>query len=305
MARYTRKQIVTCVSIVVILLLTALAGYAASRAEQLSLPIPKSLAYATTLLPAVSGLLLEAGYDLTRVQERRKRLPRGDTPRPPFVIVANTVIFIYSTVVITLLGTHAAPSPGLNCGLREKWTTMFSRKNVEKIRTIQQSFSCCGFQNSRDMAWPFPDKTHKVTACETTFGHTNGCLGAWKGEEQRIAGTLMAVVGLVVIWQFVIIAVPTDRESWIHNVIPDRVSRLIADEENGGNSGRATNFLPDFNRYSDRVQEEVSDDESESGARRTIEEGTQRAKNALTSGGDEEDEEDEAHAPHENEWLRN
>jgi hypothetical protein len=78
---------------------------------------------------------------------------------------------------------------------------MYSHKKVEGIRTIQQAFNCCGLKNSKDMAWPFPDKEHKVTACETTFGHSNGCFGPWKGEEQRVAGILMAVVGLVFIWQ--------------------------------------------------------------------------------------------------------
>ncbi|KAF1950995.1 hypothetical protein CC80DRAFT_215145 [Byssothecium circinans] len=297
---YTRKQVVTCISIVFLLLVTALAGYATSRIDRLSLPIPNSLAYATTVLPIVSGLLLEAGYDFTRVQERRKRLPRGNTPRPPLVIVVNTLIFIYSTVVITLLGTHAAPSSGLDCGLREKWTGLYSHKNVARVKTIQDAFNCCGFKHSRDMAWPFPDKTHKVTACEEAFGHTNGCLSPWKGEEQRVSGILMATVALVFLWQFAIIAIPTERESWLHSVVPDRVSRLITDEEHGGNSGRATNYLPDFNEYSDRVQEEVSDDEAESGARRTIENGAQRVTNALTGGDPEERE----NTPHANEWLR-
>lgn len=149
----------------------------------------------------VSALLLEFGYDFTRFQERRQRLPRGKTTRPPLVIIANTLIFIYSTVVITLLGTHAAPPSGHDCGLREQWTTMYKKKSAERIRKIQQSFQCCGFQTSRDMAWPFVDKTHDAKACETTFGHTNGCFGPWKGEEQRIAGILMAAVGLVFIWQ--------------------------------------------------------------------------------------------------------
>jgi hypothetical protein len=78
---------------------------------------------------------------------------------------------------------------------------MFSHKKVEQIRTIQDAFNCCGLKNSRDMAWPFPDKTHDARSCETMFGHSNGCLGAWKGEEQRMAGLLMGMVGLVFIWQ--------------------------------------------------------------------------------------------------------
>lgn len=169
--------------------------------NKFSLPIPNGLAYASTLLPVVSGILLEVGYDLTRRQERRARLNRGEIRRPPLVIVANTLIFIYSTVVITLLGTHAAPPSGLDCGLRQRWESLYRRKEVEAVRTIQDAFKCCGLKNSRDMAWPFPDKTHKATACEEAFGRTNGCLDSWKSEEQRMAGILMTAVVLVFLWQ--------------------------------------------------------------------------------------------------------
>ncbi|CAI6253273.1 unnamed protein product [Periconia digitata] len=301
---YTRKQVVTCISIVFLLLVTALAAYASSENERFSIPIPNGLSYATTLLPLVSGLLLEFGYDITRIQERRKRLPRGNTTRPAPVIVANTLIFIYSTVVITLLGTHAAPPPGHDCALRERWTALFKSKNVEGIRTIQQALQCCGFQNSRDMSWPFPDKTHDATACEKTFGHSNGCFEPWKGQERRVAGILMAVVGLVFVWQFTIIAVPTERESWLHSVVPDRVSRIIAadDEESGGGGSRPNiGFLTASNGYSDRVQEEISDDEggARGGARRAIEGGVQQVRSALDGQPEEPD-----HAPDENAWLR-
>jgi hypothetical protein len=78
---------------------------------------------------------------------------------------------------------------------------MYKIKNVEAIRTIQVVFSCCGLINSRDMAWPFPDKTHNAHSCETSFKRNTGCLAAWKAEEQQIAGILMAVVGMVFIWQ--------------------------------------------------------------------------------------------------------
>ena len=165
------------------------------------MPIADTLAGLVTALPIFSGILLESGYDLTRRQERHQGLGRGEIQRPPLVIIANTLIFIYSSVVITLLGTHAAPPSELNCGLRERWQTLFRQKDAASIRRIQDAFNCCGFANSRDMAWPFPDKTHNADSCENAFGRTAGCLGAWRGEEQRIAGILMGVVGMVFIWQ--------------------------------------------------------------------------------------------------------
>lgn len=175
--------------------------YASSRSTNRSVPISDTLTAFTAALPIVAGLLLECGYDLTRRQERRQHLDRGEIQRPTLVIVANTIIFIYQTAVITLLGTHAAPSSGLDCGLHERWQKLFRSKDSEAIKTIQDAFDCCGFANPRDMAWPFPDRSHDQHACESAFGRSNGCLAAWKAEEQQVAGLLIGVVSMVFIWQ--------------------------------------------------------------------------------------------------------
>jgi predicted membrane protein len=127
-------------------------------------------------------------------------MPRGAIERPPLVIVANTIIFIYSTVVITLLGTHVAPASGLDCGLRQRWQNLFRIKDSKSIKAIQDAFSCCGYSNPRDMAWPFQDKTHPATACQEAFARNTGCVSAWKAEEQQVAGLLMGVVGMIVLW---------------------------------------------------------------------------------------------------------
>ncbi|KAJ4317537.1 hypothetical protein N0V94_004913 [Neodidymelliopsis sp. IMI 364377] len=210
MARYTRKQIVTFISIVYLVFVTAIAGYATSRANRLSVPISDTLTGFATALPVISGILLECGYDLTRRKKRRAHMERGEIQRPPFVIVANFIIFIYSTVVITLLGTHAAPPSDLDCGLRKRWQTLFRLKDASSVRAIQDQYQCCGFANPRDMAWPFPDKLHKPDTCQESF---------------------------------------------------EQVSNFIAAEEHGSTGERRRiNYLPDTNRYSDRVQEE--DDET-------------------------------------------
>lgn len=62
------------------------------------------------------------------------------------------------------------------------------------------------------MAWPFPDRTHNAHACETTYnGRTSGCLGAWKAEEQKMAGLFMTVVAMVFIWQVCVNRLPQDK----------------------------------------------------------------------------------------------
>ncbi|CAA9960286.1 hypothetical protein PTMSG1_03691 [Pyrenophora teres f. maculata] len=278
----------------------ALAGYAASRANARSVPISDILTGFTTALPIVSGLLLECGYDFTRRQERRQRLNRGETQRPPLVIVANTLIFIYSTVVITLAGTHVAPASGLDCGLRERWQTLFRLKDAPAIRQIQDAFNCCGLANSRDMAWPFPDKTHDQHACEKTYsGRANGCLGAWRAEEQRIAGLLIGVVSMVFVWQILIIVVPTQKESWLHRIAPERLSRMLADERHGDTEPHhAIGYPSSHNRYSDRIEEEVEEEEEERSPERAIEEGNRHLDSALPGHLTRDNQ------PSDNEWAR-
>ncbi|KAF2131220.1 hypothetical protein P153DRAFT_365811 [Dothidotthia symphoricarpi CBS 119687] len=296
---YTRKQAVTCISVLYLVIALGIAGYASSRANDTSVPISDTLTGLATALPIVAGILLEGGYDLTRWQERRQHQGRGETQRPPLVIIANTLIFIYSTVVVTLLGTHVAPPSELDCGLRRRWETLFKHKDSKAIKAIQDAFECCGLANSRDMAWPFPDKNHDARACEGAFGRTNSCLKPWKVEEQRVAGLLMGVVGMVFVWQFLIIAIPTQRESWLHSVVPDRISRVIADEEHGsGGSQRAIGYLPDFARYTDRVEEERDEDEQDT-PNRAIEGGANQVNGALP-GSAQRDQPPTA----ENEWAR-
>jgi hypothetical protein len=185
---------------------------------------------------------------------------------------------------------------------------MYRVKHVEGLRTIQDEYACCGLRNTRDMAWPFPDKTHTAKACEEAFGRTVGCLGSWRGEEQRMAGIFMGVVGLVAVWQvcstlvfldsganiylkFALIAALTQRQSWLRSIFPGRVSRFIRDEENDQTSGqrRAIEHLPDFNRYSDRIEEETSDGDGGNAATRASEDAMQQGRGILTASSNEQE----------------
>ena len=98
-----------------------------------------------------------------------------------------------------------------------------------------------------------------------------------------------------------IIVTPTQRETWLHRVLPDRVSRLIADEEGGSRPRRAIDYLPNFEQYRDNVAEEVNDSEDESTPRRAIENGARTVGNALTGSNENETQQ---HSAHENAWAR-
>ena len=178
-----------------------LTSYAASRASNLSLPIPKSLTGFTSSLPIIAGLLLEGSYDLTHRRSKRNRPVPSPPPTTLYAIIANALILVYSTVVITLLGTHTGPTSSLLCGLDERWLSLFRTKNGDAVRTIQDTFKCCGLHKTNDKAFPFPGGRNNEHACEKRFGWSQSCFESWRGAEQSMSGVLMGVVGLVVIWQ--------------------------------------------------------------------------------------------------------
>jgi len=262
---YTRKELVTAGSIIYLVLITALASYATSRANHLSLPIPPTLTGFTAALPIIAGLLLQAGHSLINQNIKRNKSLISKSPPPPYIFIVNTVILIYSSVVISLLGTHAAPASDLLCGLESKWKSLYSSKDTA-IKEIQDALQCCGLINSHDRAWPFPDKTHDSTACEKRFDRTTGCIQRWRGEEQRLAGLLMGVVGLVVVWELTILINPSfRRSSWLHRILPHRLQIGNGDEEQNNTTDprRAIDFLSAGERYSDNPVVEASDSEDE------------------------------------------
>jgi hypothetical protein len=78
---------------------------------------------------------------------------------------------------------------------------------------------------------------------------------------------------------------------------------MIADEDHNGNDGprRAIDYLPDFNRYSDRVEQDNSDGDVENGACKTIKPGTGEVEDGFSGRSNNAGQEP---GPLENEWLR-
>jgi hypothetical protein len=100
--------------------------------------------------------------------------------------------------------------------------------------------------------------------------------------------------------KFAIIAIPTQKESWLHRVAPDRISRMIADERHGDTESRsAIDYIPGYNRYSDRIEEDEEPPEVERTGR-AIEEGNGRV-NSVFPGAVGRDQQTGV----ENEWARN
>lgn len=122
----------------------------------------------------------------------------------PTVLLPSTLtilgLLVYITVVATLSGTHISPVGGLRCALRETWQTMFSEKHAGKIKRIQEAFDCCGFNNVRDMPFPFPGHGNTPDTCSQRFDRHIGCEGAWRDKERTVAGLMIGISVGVFLW---------------------------------------------------------------------------------------------------------
>lgn len=98
---------------------------------------------------------------------------------------------------------------------------------------------------------------------------------------------------------------PTSRDNWLHKVLPDRVSGLIADGEDGGASRprRAIDYLPTSQHYTDNVAEEVEEDDQERGPQRAIDQGVQTVRNGLPSTNGEQESGRRSNPILENAWT--
>ena len=162
--------------------------------RSLSLPISTVTATVTILLPVFTGISLRGAQQLSR----RHHGFSGD-PKTVFSwssIAVFILLVIYETVIATLSLTHMAPPSNLSCQLERRWTHLFSTKNADAIRRIQDRHRCCGFNSVQDRAWPFPDVGHTAAACHEAFGRQRRCFGAWRQDEQ-VAGGLMLLVAVV------------------------------------------------------------------------------------------------------------
>ena len=76
---------------------------------------------------------------------------------------------------------------------------------------------------------------------------------------------------------------PTQHEFSLHRIVPDQISDVITSEQGPGRDGsrRAIDYVPENNRYSDRVEEEGHDDAEQMDPTRAIEEGNLRLNSAL------------------------
>ena len=154
----------------------------------MSLPIPQALALFTVVLPLITGISTQGAYGLI------KRSSKNEEYQLTIPLVAIIGLqLIYETIVATLASTYILPPASLVCGLHTKWEQLYSNKDAEAIKAIQDAFQCCGFKTPKDHAWPFENPS----SCGENFHRNQGCIGEWRKAEQVNAG-LFVLVAVVV-----------------------------------------------------------------------------------------------------------
>ena len=144
----------------------------------------------TVVLPLITGVSTYEVYGLINQSNRREQ---NQLTIPLIAIIGFQLI--YETIIATLSLTYLIPPNSLHCGLNDKWQQLFVARDERSLKTIQDSFDCCGFKTPKDRAWPFREQ--KPSPCAEALGRTKSCLGEWKKAEQVNAG-LFLLVALVV-----------------------------------------------------------------------------------------------------------
>ena len=158
------------------------------RVRAFSLPIPIVATTATIFLPLITGVSLRGAQSLIRRTKQVLSWP---------VLTIFVVLIIYETAIATLALAHIIPSSEFSCGLDRRWAQLFSSKNAQVIRRIQDRHHCCGLHSVQDRAWPFPDKHHTVASCTEAFDRQRSCLMGWRQDEQIASGLMLLVAILV------------------------------------------------------------------------------------------------------------
>jgi len=219
---------------VLLVFLTALAGYAYSQIRFLSLPIPQALGLFTVVLPLITGISTQGVYGLIKRSSKGKQYQLTI----PLVAVIGFQL-IYETVIATLALNHILPPDALVCGLESTWKKLYGDKNQKAIRAIQDSFECCGFRSVVDKAYPFTD--HKPSPCAEIFGRSRSCFGAWREAEQVNAGLFLLVAVIVFIIKVLSVISLLTSSSWAHpswgRAFKRRTSNHTEDAEEDSGTG--------------------------------------------------------------------
>lgn len=211
-------------------------GVVLYRIRAFSLPISAVTATATIVLPVITGVSV-------RGAQRLSIRANGSSARAKMsfswsAIIVFVLLIIYETAIATLALTHMAPPSELICGLERQWVTLFSNKNADAIRRIQEQLQCCGFRNAQDRAWPFPDKRHTARACIEAYGRNTSCLDGWRQMEQVTGGLILLIAVVTFLLKVLMLVLYRTRNPFLSSAWTNASSLTSAEgEDNDLNTG--------------------------------------------------------------------
>ncbi|KAK7518760.1 hypothetical protein IWZ03DRAFT_438968 [Phyllosticta citriasiana] len=243
---YSKRQIITALSVVYLIVLTALACYAHTCVQRYSLPLPSSISGLLIITPVLTGVLVDR---LTRIRPTSRStaltispsasygtfpgagngrgggggtIPRAVLQLLPRHYLRTQLSALGLTVFLTALASLASPyltqNRGLTCALDNAWKDLYRAGRGGEIQLIQDAWECCGLHSVYDMAWPFARHSGGVTErsrCRQMYGRETSCYGVWEEEERRTAGIVIGVTAGVWLWKMLVLFTPRHRPSWL------------------------------------------------------------------------------------------
>lgn len=162
-----------------------------SRTLSFQLPSSKWLPAVITLLSPLATMAIATG----KLSDRNKTND-PNTLRARIILIVDQLHSIFLTAIATIALTYIFPENVLSCHLDQQWQSLFQQKNAQSIRTIQDSFQCCGLRSIHDRAWPFKDRNHGDNACELQFGYHQSCFIPWSEQQQTTSWLVFAAAFL-------------------------------------------------------------------------------------------------------------
>ncbi|RDA87605.1 hypothetical protein CP532_3953 [Ophiocordyceps camponoti-leonardi (nom. inval.)] len=164
----------------------------------LSLPLRPSLTIITILLPIISAANAISYHRLLRSAQRRTLIR---------AMTLQALQAILTVVFATLFFSQMVPSVARTCVMSDRWQRLFSSRDVDSVRRIQDALNCCGFRTVLDRPWPFPGD-QGARECADTYRRDVPCSEPWELALQRTCGVEFGLVIAIGVWQILSLILP-------------------------------------------------------------------------------------------------
>jgi hypothetical protein len=228
----THSWIVPAGTLAIMLLLIGFAIFEHITIAKLSLPLTSAITIMNIVVVILTALHVASSLWLRRSEASPNWLSQVS-------VWIFQIQWVAIPVLVTAFSVMILPSEVQKCLLSTQWQRLFSEHDKEAIQAIQDAFDCCGFNNVRDRAFPFPND-QGAGQCVHMYHRTAGCMRAWKSSLQRHAGLEMGIAIALGVIQVVGFFFPTTvkpsksrRQTMDDTSSPVVTSQAYQDEPSG------------------------------------------------------------------------